>query len=146
LFRLRCGCIRHQIFDGRQNISAASLCEIARAPAVPYSLRMIRKPVSDALIFSMLMTSFASGVAVFLTPAPLAKDLSDFRRKDHAARSHQARLPCGQGRSAPAMPSVPPRALSPQGSPPEVECAMASASALLQSKVSYPKSLPRRMA
>jgi hypothetical protein len=94
---------------------------------------MIRKPISDALIFSMLMTSFASGVAMFLTPAPLAKDLSDFRRKDHAARSHQARLLSGQGRSAPAMPVVPPRVLSPQESPPAVEHAVASASTLLQS-------------
>jgi hypothetical protein len=53
---------------------------------------MFRKPILNALIFSMLMTSFAAGVAVFLTPAPLARDLSVFRQKDPSARLHQARL------------------------------------------------------
>jgi hypothetical protein len=94
---------------------------------------MIRKPILNALIFSMLMTSFASGVAVFLTPAPLAKDFSDFRRKDQAARFHQVWFLSERCRSASAMPVVSPRVPSPQESPPEAERAEASASALLQS-------------
>src|SRR5512139_2871384 len=77
-------------FDARQTFRLRQNAGLRKPIFGDYLSRMLRTPISNALVFSFLMTSFAAGVAWFLTPAPLARDIFEFRRKDPGMQRHQA--------------------------------------------------------